>query len=1049
MSRASPIQTAFNAGEISPRLGGRVDLERYPVSCSRMRNFIPTVQGPAVKRPGTRYICPAPPGDEPRLVAFEFSRTQSYQLAFGHLVMWVLKDGGGVSPVEPVLEPGAASAITGVAIGSPTSVTTGAPHQLLTGDAVFLSAITGTVAALFTNRILTVTVTGASTFTVAVDSTGFAYTGGGSAARLLAISTPYSATGATTRELRKLSITQSADVMFLAHPSHPPKKLLRHGDNDWTLTDSRGYQLGAALSVTGITLGATTTVTTGAPHNYAVGERVFFSRITSTRELNGVVATVATVPTATTFTLAINSAAYHAFILAGQPSVQKVTLEEFPAVLAEPIHTNVLVGVTGGEDVGSAVTVFATAPIFGASHVGSRIRLREVPEIVHPQWKAKENLADDLNAAINVGDFCQYEGNVYELIEKTLGAATGNTPPTHTIPGEQQTDHKWTWEYAHSGVGTIEITAFLDTHRLSGVIRRRVPQSMVALVADIETTNGVIARAAATQVNLTAHDYQNGDRIFVYGVGGMVELNERMFYTSRVSAAVIGLFMDEALTVPLDSTGFGADGTAGTGTWLPVREATGAYDASHRYAFEAWSVLEGYPRAVVFHQDRLWWASTSGQPQTMWASETAFYESHATTRDETTALEFTLNARDMNGIEWLSSSDELVIGTAGGIFVGRGAETGRPIGLENVLSTVPVYPNGVRESSPFLRIDGVLLFVQRSARKLRELIFEDLSKSYRAPDLAEAADHILLPGIAALAYQAEPHRLVWTAMADGSLATLTYDRQEEVVAWAPQRLGGPSGTGSGAVWGGFLNTGVLSVSVTPHLDGDGDQLFLVVRRAPGGVASDAVFSIESLEKFWTGPNTDLGSSPVEDAEFLDSAAGVLLGAPSNTFSGRGIYHLEGLDVLPLVDGTVRDAETVVDGTIVVSGAAGEKFLVGLPMGPAVTDGAELVTSRLEAGARDGTAQGKVKRQHELVLRLDETGDGLTYGADLAGDMDALVMREGQDPAGAVVTLISGDTEEVTLPGGYDRTGQIAVKHSLPLPCTLVALMPKGATEDRL
>lgn len=75
MTRAL-IQTSFNAGELSRRLEGRVDLNLYQIGCRSLVNMIPTVQGPAVKRSGTRFVAPARgPGV---LLPFEFSRTQAY-----------------------------------------------------------------------------------------------------------------------------------------------------------------------------------------------------------------------------------------------------------------------------------------------------------------------------------------------------------------------------------------------------------------------------------------------------------------------------------------------------------------------------------------------------------------------------------------------------------------------------------------------------------------------------------------------------------------------------------------------------------------------------------------------------------------------------------------------------------------------------------------------------------------------------------------------------------------------------------------------------------
>ena len=47
-------QTSFSAGELSPRMWGRTDLELYAHGARRLRNFLVNQQGEAVTRPGTK-----------------------------------------------------------------------------------------------------------------------------------------------------------------------------------------------------------------------------------------------------------------------------------------------------------------------------------------------------------------------------------------------------------------------------------------------------------------------------------------------------------------------------------------------------------------------------------------------------------------------------------------------------------------------------------------------------------------------------------------------------------------------------------------------------------------------------------------------------------------------------------------------------------------------------------------------------------------------------------------------------------------------------------
>ncbi|MFO1465870.1 MAG: hypothetical protein U1F35_05430 [Steroidobacteraceae bacterium] len=85
MARASPIITSLNAGEFSKDLDGRVDISRYPAALQRAENFLLTVQGPAQRRGGTRYLAATKASGKALYVKFEFSAKQSLQLEFGDL----------------------------------------------------------------------------------------------------------------------------------------------------------------------------------------------------------------------------------------------------------------------------------------------------------------------------------------------------------------------------------------------------------------------------------------------------------------------------------------------------------------------------------------------------------------------------------------------------------------------------------------------------------------------------------------------------------------------------------------------------------------------------------------------------------------------------------------------------------------------------------------------------------------------------------------------------------------------------------------------------
>ncbi len=107
MPRAKPILTSFNGGELSPLMYGRVDQDKYFTGCKTLTNFIPTVQGPARRRGGTRFVGLVKAAAKRAWLAdFVFSAGQAYILEFGdnYLRFWTnrgqLLGGDGVSPYE-------------------------------------------------------------------------------------------------------------------------------------------------------------------------------------------------------------------------------------------------------------------------------------------------------------------------------------------------------------------------------------------------------------------------------------------------------------------------------------------------------------------------------------------------------------------------------------------------------------------------------------------------------------------------------------------------------------------------------------------------------------------------------------------------------------------------------------------------------------------------------------------------------------------------------------------------------------------------------------
>jgi hypothetical protein len=86
-----------NAGELSPLLDGRSDLEKYYSGSRIYKNFIPLPYGPSERRPGTVFVSEIKDNDKKaRLQSFQYSTEQAYIIEFGDQYVRFFKDQGQI-----------------------------------------------------------------------------------------------------------------------------------------------------------------------------------------------------------------------------------------------------------------------------------------------------------------------------------------------------------------------------------------------------------------------------------------------------------------------------------------------------------------------------------------------------------------------------------------------------------------------------------------------------------------------------------------------------------------------------------------------------------------------------------------------------------------------------------------------------------------------------------------------------------------------------------------------------------------------------------------
>lgn len=512
-----------------------------------------------------------------------------------------------------------------------------------------------------------------------------------------------------------------------------------------------------------------------------------------------------------------------------------------------------------------------------------------------------------------------------------------------------------------------------------------------------------------------------------------------------------------------------------------------------------WSGTTGYPAAVTFHEDRLFFLGPSSYPQRLDGSRASDYENFAPTDTDGTvtsshAVGFSLNANDVNVGKWLISDEKgLLVGTVGGEWVVRASSQNEALSPTNITAKRAT-SYGSNNVQP-VAVGKSALFIQRSGRKLREMTYFFDVDGFRAADLTQLSEHVTRSGITQIAYQKEPQSIVWCVRTDGVLAAMTYERDLDALraGWSRVIIGGTSDAGgSDAI--------VESVAVIPNPEGTRQDIWIIVKRYINGGTKryveylgkmfedddeqkDAYFLDSGIT--YDAPLTITGATQANPVVITSASHGLsngdevriydvmgmeelngnvytLANVAANTFelsgingtafgayisggvarklvsSLSGLNHLEGETIQVLADGAVLPDVEVTAGSVTISNPSAVIHF-------GYNKSADLKMLRIEAGAADGTALGKTRRIHRVGLQMHRSL-GLKIGFDFDA-LDTITFRNSSVPLNQPPELFTGILSQ-NVAANYDFDNQICIRQDQPLPSTILSIMPQMLTYDR-
>ena len=482
-------------------------------------------------------------------------------------------------------------------------------------------------------------------------------------------------------------------------------------------------------------------------------------------------------------------------------------------------------------------------------------------------------------------------------------------------------------------------------------------------VDSFRTDNGV----ATVEVTLVNHGFSASDAFTIANantVGGIAASN---LNGARTVAEVI-----DDNTFTFTAGGNANDSVAGGGT--PFLET---HAPATNWSEQSYSVLRGFPGAVTFHQNRLWYAGTIAQPDGLWASKSnQFFNFDIGDASDNDSIDIRAAIGEVNTIKHLVSNRDLQAFTSTDEFIVP-AFVEKPTTPTNATIKRQT-PFGASFVRPYV-FDGATVYIQGSGEIVREMLFDDGQNAYTGQPISSLASHLIQNPIQASTLAGGIDRAesyYFLVDANGTLGVFNSNRGE-------QRFGWTQFTSQGT-FHSICTVDTRVYAVVKFNKGDGTNKYILCE-------FDSSFNTD-MAKTYSGSNGVFSVSS-------DFANGAVLDVVSGThYLGQFTVGSGNIDV-SAVDNSLSSAEI------------GFKFDV------------TLTTNPIDTMAQSGPMTGEPRGMNKVILDLSNT-------LSVSVNDKNLIIRQVTDDLSQPRTSVTGKKEFRLL--GYSKDPQVTISQSAPL-----------------
>lgn len=423
----------------------------------------------------------------------------------------------------------------------------------------------------------------------------------------------------------------------------------------------------------------------------------------------------------------------------------------------------------------------------------------------------------------------------------------------------------------------------------------------------------------------------------------------------------------------------------------------------------------GNPTVPGFFDQRMVLAGPVGNPQQFNMSQPGSYFNFNVNNpiEPDDAIQASLVSGRLNSIKSMVTMPAgLIMFSDQQAWLINGGSAGAPVSATSIAANSQAY-NGASDLPPIIA-NANILYVQAKSSIVRDLAYNFYTNVYAGTNISTLSSHLFFGfTLTEWCWSEEPFKLVWAVRNDGDLLSCTYQKEQEMVAWAHH-----------STLGTFKS--IASVTEIPA-SGPVDAVYHVVQRVINGNTTQYIERFVEL----------IYPQGYKSSWFVD--AGITYsGAPATNFSGA--QHLGGQTVTGVADGKVIPPFTMpVNGQFTL-GTAASIVTVGIPIT------AQLQTLALDLG--EPTVQGKRKKVSAVTIRSYNTlgiSVGRTFNT-LVPMKDFVLGNIGTMSNQLVTDLVTSDGRTIVDPQ-WDVFGQFCIQQSQPYPASILGVIPEIEVGD--